>query len=191
MNTKLKLLALYIIMIFLIVGCGSLPPKKELAEAKKWIEAAEKVDAKDHSPKYLEAAKKYLGLGEKKIQPKKHKSNKDAKEYLDKSRLYGKHAYNVSAPMYAREYIRDSEAALYKAREIKANVAVKQDYNEAYDLLESAKGHLEEKEYNNSITKAKKSKTIADKAYQVTLQKKNKSATAIEDAEVRLKKMEN
>ncbi len=194
MNRQLQLLLLCAAMLTLLVGCrGIAPPKADLEKAKAYLAQAEEVNAETHSAVAYNGAKKYLSAGEKNIKWKKKKdaSNKKAKDLLIKSQKYSKFAYNKSAPLQIQTLIDESEAALKKAKDVKAHLASKNDYDHADNTLKEAKGHLDSKEFKDSKIKAVKSKSLADMARKLTLEKKAKSKNAIEDAEARLKEIEN
>ncbi len=194
MNKQLQLLLLCAIMLSLLVGCkGIAPPQTDLEKAKAYLSQAAEVEAETYSAPEYKGAKKFLSTGEKKIKwkSKKHPSNKKAKDLLIKSQKYSKYAYKKAAPLYTQKFIDESEAALKRAKDVKAHLASKSDYDQANNTLNESKGHFKSKEFKDSKIKAVESKSLADMARKLTIEKKAISENAIKDAEAKLREIED
>lgn len=192
MNNQLKFvsLSIFMIMIIFLIGCGPEPPNEDLEKAKASIAKSEEVEAGKYAPKEFDEAKQYYDVGAKTVVQGKSARNTTAKKYLGVAIIKADTAFQISAPQYATKYIKEAEESLSKAKEIKADVATKSEFDQANTLLNDSKDSLNKKKYETSWTKAKESKTIADNAYKTATEKKVKSEDAIKEAEEKMKELE-
>jgi hypothetical protein len=182
---------LIVLPIFLfLTNCGIQPPTQDLELAKAKLAEAEAVDANQYAPDEVSKAKDLLNKGTGTMVKEKSRKNKDAKENFTSALTEAEKAYNKSVPSYTEKNIQELETSLSKGREIKADVAVKDQYDQAKQMLAEARNALTQKDYKTSYTKAREAKTVADTAYQTALEKRTKAGDAIQDAKKSLDEVE-
>jgi len=177
-------------MAVVLTGCGIQPPTEDLEKAKASIARAEEVEAGTYAAKEYTTAKRELVHGETNIVQEKSGQNKDAKEYLEISKMNADKAYSNAAPKYADHHVKELESALNKGKEVKADVAVKDEFKQANDAYNESVAALNKKDYKTAWTKAKGAKAIAEGAYQKAAEKKAKSEQAINDAQKSIEEVE-
>jgi len=191
MSIKLKLFALFVIFACILIGCGAPAPVTELELAKSSISRLQEVEAQEFAKVDYQKIQELVTSGETNmVTNKKHKKNKIAKQLLDEAVTKSSNVYAKAAPKFAEHYIDKSRASVKKAKEIKANVAVKEEFEKAKTLFQEAKEYREKKEFQKAGKKAKRAIKIAEKAYAIAEEKKKKSEQAIKEARDKLKELE-
>lgn len=190
MNKKFILLFLAVSLAFILTGCGIEPPVEDLEKAKASIAKAEEVESSKYAADDYNKAKISFTKGETNIVQDKCRQNKDAREYLENAKLSADEAYKKAAPKYADHHVKEGEGSINKAKEVKADIAVKDSYEKANKILSEAKDAYAKKDYKTAWTKAKEAKNAADQAYQKAAELKSRSEAAIDDAQKSLEEVE-
>ncbi|MDD5065878.1 MAG: hypothetical protein PHF84_02405 [bacterium] len=189
---KKNILYLFLLagLMFILNNCGIQPPTQDLDLAKAKLAEAEEVEANQYAPTEFNKAKELINSGSKVMVKEKSRKNKGAKEDFTSAKTEAEKAYTKAAPSYTQKNIQELESSLSKGKEIKADVAAKDDYSKAQQLLTESKDAYAKKEYKNSYTKAKTAREIAENAYKSAAEKKSKAETAIQDAKKSLEEVE-
>jgi len=190
MKNNLILILIFSFVIFLLGNCGIQPPTQDLDLAKTKIAAADEVEASKYAPNDYADAQKLLATGKTNIVQEKSTKNKDAKKFLEQAQLKADAAYSNAAPKYADFNINELQASITKGKEIKADVAAKDEFNKAQVLLDESKDAYAKKDYKTAWTKAKAAKDISDNAYKIANDKKINSENAINEAKKKLSEVE-
>jgi len=171
-------------------ACGIAPPTENLNMAKAAIAKAEEAKADRFAADEYKAANDDLTAGQSKMVPKKNKKNKDAKKDFEDSQKQAEAAYVKAAPAYAGFNIDEAAKVRKSADEIKAAVAVKEQYEKAQALLAEAETARAAGNFEEAWTKAGQAKTLFDDVYKVTVEKKTAAEDAMKNADGAIKKAE-
>jgi hypothetical protein len=158
--------------------------------AKAAIAKAEEAKADRFAAEEYKAANDDLSSGESSMVQKKNKKNKDAKKKFEASQKQAEAAYAKAAPAYARFNIDEASAVKKNADEIKAVVAVKEQYEKAKSLLDEADAARAAGRFEEAWTKAGQAKTLFDEVYRVTVEKKTSADDAMKNADSAIRKAE-
>lgn len=180
----IKYIWLITILLYIIAGCGILPPTNDLEIAKSRIAKAEEVKAEEYAKSEYNEAKTKLGTGESMIvQGKKSSKNKKAQEQILGAQDAASRAFDKAAPVYTEKKINEAEKSLQKAEEIKANVALSDMFSKTKGKIDSAKGLKTEKKYSEAIEYSDTANKEAKNMYNITLEKMTNAEKAINDAD--------
>lgn len=182
MNKRTTLYLLLLSFCLVLTGCGIQPPTQDLEMAKAKLAEAEEVEAPQYAPDEYTKAKDLIDKGSSVMVNEKSGKNKDARKNFTSAKAEAEKAFAKAAPPYTEKSISELEASLNKGKEIKADVAVKDEYGQAQQLLSEAREAYNSKDYKTSYTKAKSAKEMAEKAYQTALDKKTRTENAIDEA---------
>lgn len=163
-------------------ACGIAPPTENLNMAKAAIAKAEEAKADQFAADEYKAATGDLAAGESTMVPKKNKKNEEAKKKFDEAKKQADAAYVKAAPAYAKFNIDEADKVRKSSDEIKAAVAVKEQYEKAKALLDEASAANAEGKYEEAWTKAGQARILFDEVYKVTVEKKNAADDAIKNA---------
>lgn len=186
MKNNLILILIFTFVTFLLSNCGIQPPTQDLDLAKTKIQAADEVEASKYSPNEYNEAQTLLATGKTNIVPEKSSKNKEAKKLLEQAQEKADTAYSNAAPKYADFNINELQSSINKGKEIKADVAAKDEFDKAQVLLDESKDAYAKKDYKTAWTKAKAAKEISDNAYKIANDKKINSENAINEAKKKL-----
>lgn len=191
MRKNINLIILLVPLVVLFSQCGIQPPTQDLELAKTKIAEAEQVEASQYATDEYNKSKELLDQGSSKIVNEKSGKNKDAKKLLVQSKEQAEKAYEKSAPPFAQKNISEAENSLSQGKNIKADIAAKEDYTQAKQMINESKQAFDSKDFKNAVVKSKTAKEIAERAYQTTLEKKNKAENAINDARNSINEIES
>lgn len=186
MKNNLSLILIFSFVIFLLSNCGIQPPTQDLDLAKTKIAAADEVEASKYAPNDYTEAQKLLATGKTNIVPEKSTKNKDAKKFLEQAQLKADAAYSNAAPKYADFNISELQTSISNGKQIKADVAAKEEFDKAQILLDESKDAYAKKDYKTAWTKAKAAKEISNNAYKIANDKKTNAENAINEAKKKL-----
>lgn len=177
--------AIVVLTIAFAAACASAPPQKpaieapetELAQAK---DLKQKVDAYGlgaYAPDEYAAAVKDLQAGEEAY----GKDNAAAKTSLD-SAISGFNAvYDKGGPLYIGKLKSTSDASKKKADDLKASVAVKDDYAKAKEVYDRAVKEGEAKDLENGGKDFQQASTMFDAVAAQAQEKKDNASKAMEE----------
>ncbi len=191
MKKNINFIILLVPLVLLFSQCGIQPPTQDLELAKTKIAEAEQVEANQYATDEYNKSKELLDQGSSKIVNEKSGKNKDAKKLLVQSKEQAEKAYEKAAPPFAQKNISEAENSLSQGKNIKADVAAKEDYSQAEQMINESKQAFDGKDFKNAAVKSKTAKEIAERAYQTTLEKKNKAENAINDARNSINEIES
>ncbi len=178
-------------LIMVLSQCGIQPPTQDLELAKSKIAEADEVEANQFATTEYNKSKELYDQGSSKIVNEKSKKNKEAKKLLVQSKDEAEKAYQKAAPPYTQKNISAAETTINNAKAIKAEVSAKDEFGQAEDLLNQSKDSYAKQDYKTAAVKSKTAKEIADKVYQTTLEKKNRTEQAINDAKNSINQIES
>ncbi len=175
-----------IIICSTLISCLS-TPQKEYEKANELRKKVQKYDLKKYAEEEYKNAEKNYEEAKILVESKK---NFKAKKILGIVNNGYQTVLDKGFPPYTDE--RDNETKKEKkyAEEIKANVAVKEQFEDAEKTYNDALKHKESKEYENSIELLNTAKDKYSKVYSVAKQKKDKAKKSIDSTEHDLKEVE-
>ena len=171
-------------------ACGIAPPTENLNMAKAAIAKAEEAKADRFAAEEYKAANDDLSSGESTMVQKKNKKNKDAKKKFETSQKQAEAAYVKAAPAYAQYNIDEAGTVKKNADEIKASVAVKEQYEKAKALLDESSAAKAAGKFEEAWTKAAQAKALFDDVYKVTVEKKTSADDAMKNADSAIRNAE-
>ncbi len=188
---KIVLLVAAAAALFLVISCASTPPQKptpveqpgapdaELAQAKS---LQQKVDAHglgDYAPEDYAAANKDMKAG----QDSYGKDNEASKKSLQ-SAITGYNAViTKGGPLYLAKLQAQTEASKKAADNIKASVAVKDDYGRANDTYKRALKEKDAADMENASKDFTESRDGFDAVTKAAQQKKDAAVQALQSAQ--------
>jgi len=182
-----KEILIFIAALTIFISCGIEPPRQDLEKAKSTFAKAEQVEAQTYAPDEYKSADKMLIQGQQvMVTNEKSSKNKDALKYFQDAQKKAEAAYKKAAPKYTDKNINEGQKALDSAKEIKADVAVKDEFAKADNLLKEANAAKAKKDYETAWKKAKEAKTVAEKAREIAEQKRSKAKSSIDEAKNKL-----
>jgi len=191
MKNTFKIVFSVIVGLILIFGCGIKAPVEDLEKAKQNLSQLEKIEAQQFASEDYNEVQKLILAGETNmVTNKKSSKNKKAKKYLEEANAKATNTFKKVAPLFADHYIKKSDTSLNKAKEIKADVAVKDEYQKGEILIKEAKELLKKGEYVLAGEKAKEASKIFEEAYLKAKEKKEKAESAIKEAENKLMELQ-
>ena len=172
---------LIFVLISFLISCGILAPFKERDIAIKQIKKAGIVEAQRYASNEYNASKKSFEEGQNLIvSNKKSLANKKSKIFFEKANNKGILAYNNAIKPYTQSLIDIIDKLLEKAKQLRADNALKEDYmlaqkqrTEIEDLYQKAvyestieKIGLTRLELENIIVQTEKLKAQSELAYE-------------------------
>jgi len=177
--------AIVVLTIAFVAACASAPPQKpaveapeaELAKAKDLKQKADAYNLGAYAPDEYAAAVKDLQDGEAAY----GKDNAAAKTSLD-SAISGFNAvFDKGGPQYFAKLKSASDDSKKKADDLKASVAVKDDYAKAKEVYDRAVKEADAKDYENGSKDFQQSSTMFDAVAVQAQEKKDKASKAMEE----------
>jgi len=179
-----------LVVVFFLSSCGIAPPTDNLNMAKAAIAKAEEAKADQFATEEYKAANDDLSSGESTMVPKKNKKNEAAKKKFEEAQKQAEAAYTKAAPAYAQFNIDEADKVKASSDEIKAAVAVKEQYEKAKALLDEAAAARAAGKFEEAWTKAGQAKVLFDEVYKVTVEKKTSAEDAMKNADSAIKNAE-
>jgi hypothetical protein len=177
-----------LVVVCSFTACGIAPPTENLNMAKAAIAKAEEAKADRFAVEEYKAANDNFASGESTMVKTKNKKNEEAKKKFGESQKQAEAAYVKAAPAYAQFSIDEAGTVKKSADEIKAAVAVKEQYEKAQALLNEASAAKTAGNYEEAWTKAGQAKSLFDEVYKVTVEKKTSADDALRNADSAIKK---
>ncbi len=182
MEKRLFLVCLVLMGVF-VSSCGIAPPTEDLNVAKASLAKAQEAKAEEFASEEYLKAQTTLAEGEKNIVNKKNKKNKIAKQKLEIAKVEAETAYKKAAPAYADYNIDLASKQKMTAEEIKAQVALKEKFSEAKQLLEESQTAKNAGKYEDSWDKSIKARSLFEEIFKITKEKKDRADNALKDAD--------
>ncbi len=185
-----KIMSMFItIVLFLImISCATTPekepepaaalPESEYDQAKGLKKKVEKYGLGEYVPDEYRTAEKKYSDGEAAY----NKDNASSKEYLDEAINNYRIVIEKGFPIVAGKKREEIETIKKQADDIKASVAVKDDYEKTQEVYDSA---LEEKRagnYETALELLEKARGLFEEVYKKTEQKKERAEKSMEDS---------
>jgi hypothetical protein len=181
--------------LFLAVSCASAPPAKppetpqpekpavaapdaELAQARSLQQKADKYGLKDYDPEDYAAATSDLQAG----QDSYNKDNAASKASLTKSIDEFNSVITKGGALYLAKLQADADASKKAADDLKASVAVKDQYAEANDVYQRALKEKSSGDLENAVADFMKARDAFDAVTAVAQQKKDDATKSLADA---------
>ena len=157
---KIALLS-FVSGVFFLAACGDPVPVNELVAAKRALTKAQNVKAEKYAPeKYNEAA---VLLMDSHTSIKNEKYDDAAKKGL-LSEAAAVEAYNIAAPLLAKDAIDVSEQSIKAADDVFASELAKDEYESAVNKQKAAQADFESKQYESAYKNAIESDGLAKNA---------------------------
>ncbi len=170
--------------IAFLAGCKSAPPEKpaaeapeaELAQAKDLKQQADAYNLGTYAPDEYAAAEKALKDGEAAYGT----DNAAAKTSLDAAITGYNAVLTKGGPLYLGTLKTKSDASKKSADDLKASVAVKDDYAKAKEVYDRAVKEADAKDYANASKDFPQAASMFDAVAVVAKDKRDKAAKAME-----------
>ncbi len=177
--------------VLMLVSCASVPTK-ELDEATALRERASRYEpVRTYESESFQLAEENYIKADEIIKTNKKKEWQDAKtSLLTASENYQKVIDN-GMPAYAADLKTDIDKTVKEADDIKAQVALEEQYNEAAALYEEASSMVSASDYENGIGKLEDVKAKFEAIYTEVKMKYDESLKSVEAVRRRLKKLED
>lgn len=183
---RFEFILISIIFIFFI-SCVTSPDTKT-KEVSRLREKVLKYDLKRFAKAEFDLAEKNYNEVQSLIQKK---NNFKVDKMLDEVNKNYQKVLDVGLPPYTEERNDNSKKQKGFAEVIKANVAVKSQYNEAESTYNEAVASKEKKDYEKAIELFNKAEEQFKNCYTVSKEKKDKAEISINKTEDAFKEMEN
>lgn len=178
---RVKKMLRYLILIFpiILVSCLS-TPEKEYDRANKMRKTIDKYQLNTYAEEEYKVAEENYVEAKTLLDEKK---NFKAKKVLSVVNNNYQKVLDKGFPPYTDERDEETKKEKDTALEIKANVAVKEQYQSADDVYNEAVSFKDAKEYENAIDKYSDAKTKFNDAYSQAHQKRDRAEDSIDKTE--------
>jgi tetratricopeptide (TPR) repeat protein len=181
----LKKILFMIMGVLLVAACASLP-EKEYKEAQSNREVISKHSLNTYYPDDYTQAEQNYAEGEKNYD----KDNGKAKKEFDAANALYQKIISNAFPMRVDDRKKNTDSSRDKAKEIKADVAVKDDYAKADEAYQKALALSQEGKYEEALVQLDEAIVLFDSAYESAKGKHDKAQDSITSAQDRINKLD-
>jgi hypothetical protein len=179
--------AIVVLTLAFAAACASAPPKKpvteapdaELAQAKDLKQKADAYGLSDYAPDEYAAAVKDLQAG----QDSYGKDNAASKQSLDSAIAGFTSVIDKGGPLYLGKLRERSDASKKAADDLKASVAVKDDYSKAKEVYDRAVKEAAAKDLENAKKDFELASGMFDTVAKQAQDKKDKALKAMQETD--------
>lgn len=172
----------FILLVFLFFSCIS-SPDEAFSAATKNREKVLRYNLKEYAPEeFNQAEKSYAEAKDAMAKKSNFKANK-ALEIANKNYLI---VLEKGLPKHSEKVEKETLDEKNNAESLKANVAVKDNFNEAVKIYQEGTILKNDKKYEEAIEKFIIAKEKFNSAYKLTKEKKEKSEKSLESTEKEL-----
>lgn len=163
-------------LFIIMTSCGSTAPFAERDAAFKSIDLAKSVEAEKYAPDEFNKAISEYDSGESLIvkEGKSSKNNEAKDKYLEADKQ-AQAAYTNSIRPYIESFIQKTDEEIEKARSIKADIAVPEQFKNAISKNEQARDALKNKNYDQAKTSSLEAYDTIQQAQVETLELKEQA----------------
>ncbi len=181
-----------ILSILFLFACSSTPDdgetaEQKLAQAKRLRTIVIDYNLKEYGPTEYEKAETSYEKGESFYNAQ---NEKKAKKNLTTAISYYKIVYRKGLPSIAEQKEVEVREEKTKSDEIKAGVAMKEEYDLAVAKYDEAVQNSKEADYEESVTQFDEAKTMLEEVYTKTLEKKEKAEASMEESNKSMEELE-
>ncbi len=184
---KLVQWTVIVVSAALAISCASAPaktpageaPEAELAKAKELQKQVDTYGLGEYAPQEYAAAVKDLKAGEESY----GKDNAASKQSLDKAIAEFQAVLDKGGPLYLAKLRAECEASKKAAEDIKAPVAVKDDYAKAKGVYDRANKEADAKDIAGAVKDYTEAKGLFDGAAALAREKRQKALQAIDETD--------
>ena len=174
---RIKTISIIIILSVFLFSCLT-PPTEDYEKAGKYREKINKYNLDKYAEEEYKLAEKNYNEAKALVEAKKQ--NSKAKKMLDVVNQNYSKVLEKGFPPYTEEQNKTALAQIEEANSLKANVAVKDDYDKAITGYEEAKKLQEQKDYEAAIEKYNKAKEEFIEIYRTTKNKMDRTNSSID-----------
>ncbi len=174
-----------LLCVILVTACASLPEEEyKLAQENREVIARHEFNT--YFPdEYAEAEQKYVD-GESTYD----KDNAKSKEAFDAANALYQDIIRQAYPLHIDAKKTYANSSRDKAKNIKADVAVKDDFAKADEEYQIALSLSQEGKYDEALVHLEQARTLFENAYEVAKEKHDKAKTSIDSAQEQIYKVD-
>jgi tetratricopeptide (TPR) repeat protein len=174
-----------LLCVFLFTACASLP-EEEYQQAQENREIIAKHELNTYFPeKHAEAEERFVE-GESNYD----KDNAKSKEAFDAANALYQDIIKQAYPLRVNDTKSTADSSRNKAKNIKADVAVKNDFIKADEEYQKALALSEEGNYEEALVHLKEAQTLFEGAFEAAKAKYDKAKTSIDSAQQQIDKVD-
>ena len=174
-----------LLCVILFTACASLP-EEEYKQAQENREIIARNKLNSYFPdEHSEAEQKFVE-GETNYD----KDNAKSKEAFDAANALYMDIIRQAYPLRVNDIKSDTDSSRDKAKNIKADVAVKDDFVKADEEYQKALALSEEGNYDEALVHLEQARTLFEGAFQAAKEKHDKARTSIDSAEQQIDKVD-
>lgn len=189
MKLRLLIFQLIFVLVF-VVSCGGSMPLKEYEATSSLREKAVKYELKDYSKEQFDIAEANFSEASIIIDENNTKEAKKARTLLNTASNSYQTALNDGLPKYAEVLKKEVELERESSRDIKAYKIDKDNYELAELNYINGMESLNKNNYEDAVNYFLEAKSLHNKAYSSTKGMFDESAKNIEEAEQKIKEIE-
>jgi tetratricopeptide (TPR) repeat protein len=174
-----------LVCVLFLAACASLP-EQEYNQAKENREIIAKHNLNTYFPDEYTKAESDFSQGEQNYD----KDNAKAKKDFDSANALYQQIIHDAYPLYVDSEKTGVDSEREKAVDIKANVAVKDDFAKADEEYQTALSLSKEGKYEEALDHLNQAKTLFEGAYNAAKEKHDKARNSIDSAQDRINKVD-
>jgi tetratricopeptide (TPR) repeat protein len=174
-----------LLCVSLFTACASLP-EEEYKQAQENREIIAEHELNTYFPdKHVEAEQKFVE-GESNYD----KDNAKSKEAFDAANALYQDIIKQAYPLRVNDIKSNTDSSRNKAKNIKADVAVKDDFVKADEEYQKALALSEEGNYEEALVHLNEAQTLFESAFEAAKEKHDKAKTSIDSAKQQIDKVD-
>jgi tetratricopeptide (TPR) repeat protein len=174
-----------LVCVLFLAACASLP-EEEYKQAQENREVIAKRELNTYFPDEYTKAEADYAQGEQNYD----KDNAKAKKAFDSANALYQQIIHDAYPLYVDSESTNVNSSRDKAKEIKADVAVKDDFTKADEEYQQALSLSKEGKYEEALVHLDQAKTLFEGAYSAAKEKHDKARSSIDSAQERINKVD-
>jgi len=176
----MRLKNLFYVFIMIIMFASCLTPESEYKRANELKQKIDKYELKEYAEAEYQTAEDNYDKGKVYMDEKK---NMQASKHLKEANKNYETVIDKGLPPYTEKKDVETKEEKGQAEEIKAYVAVKEQYEEAEKSYNEALKYKDKKNYEKAIEFLNDAKTKYEHAYDLSYEKKTKAKESIDSTE--------